>query len=225
MKIIIPAKTGSCRVPNKNWREFHAGRCLVEVCLEKLDAAGIPRSQIWISTQDETKRHRIEQEFGCNFHRHGERFCHNNAAPITDWIRETVADIAPGETIGWAQVTTPLFNEYGPMLEAWERLPVDQFDSMCAVYPMREFIMDEQKRPIGWGFGEWHRAGQDLPTLYRFPWSFSIRTPAAIRRTGYYIGARPYWYECLGQLVDIDTMEDWEFAQWKFSRSQNMEAA
>ena len=219
MKIIIPAKTNSNRVPNKNWREFHNGKSLVEVTVDKLIKAGVMAYDIYISCDDEIHHNKVH-DWGCKFDLLPEVKT-ENGVNFRDWLGWTCNHIAPGETVGWAQVTSPLFNEYKSMLAEWNNVEQYLADSMVAVYPVRQYLLDPAKAPVGWQFGDWHTPSQNLPDYYMMPWAFSILTPEAIERTGYHIGSRPTWWQCPGQFLDIDTEEDFEYAQWKYSKLQS----
>ena len=42
IKVVIPAKGTSVRVPNKNLRPFFGEKSLLEICIEKVKTLGIP---------------------------------------------------------------------------------------------------------------------------------------------------------------------------------------
>lgn len=214
MKFIIPAKTNSTRIPDKNWREFSGGKSLVQICVEKL----LPLGEVWVSCEDENK---IPEalKMGARLHERRYSLTENNCS-FREWITETVRQCqAEDEPIGWCQVTSPLFNEYADMIAQWESSAgFERFDSMVAVYPKKEYLLDSMFRPVGWGWGPWHTTGQKLPCMYQMPWVFSILTPESIRETGYHIGARPRWYIAKSPAVDIDDWGDWEYAKWKYER-------
>lgn len=217
MKFIVPAKTNSTRVLDKNWREFSGGKSLVQICVEKL----LPLGEVWVSCEDGEKAEEI-LSWGASMHFRNEEWT-NNSFPLTDWIRGTHEELVltgvlkDDEDIGWAQVTSPLFNEYAEMLKLWEEQR-EFHDSMVAVYPQRGYFLDGKMNPVGWGWGEWHTKGQDLPKMYQMPWVFSILTADSIERTGYHIGARPCWFESRGPAVDIDTVHDWDYAKFLWER-------
>ena len=49
LNFIIPAKTSSSRVKNKNWREFAFGKSLVDITLDKILDYGADKKNIFIS--------------------------------------------------------------------------------------------------------------------------------------------------------------------------------
>lgn len=208
MKIIIPAKVSSIRVANKNWRPFYEGKSLVEITVDKLKMSGVAASDIFVSCEDLEKRNLVEA-WGCRFLPRSRRFCENDC-PITNWIRNTFFQLDESE-VGWAQVCDPFFDDYGKCFELWKSSR-GKFDSLCCVYPKKEYLLDSSKSPIGWQFGEYHTPSQSLPTFYRFPFTFSILTSGSVARTGYHIGTAPYWFECESRGIDIDTERDFELA-------------
>ena len=214
MKFIVPAKTNSTRVLDKNWREFSGGKSLVQICVEKL----LPFGDVFVSTEDPSKVDEV-LSWGAKMHLRDEAWTSNDF-PLTDWIRGTREDlvvegrIGADEDIGWAQVTSPLFDEHEEMIALWATTSADDYDSMVAVYPQKGYYLDSSFRPVGWGWGEWHTKGQNLPAMYQMPWAFSILTPSSIERTGYHIGARPKFFVSSSPAVDIDTEHDWKYAKF-----------
>jgi N-acylneuraminate cytidylyltransferase len=63
MKIIIPVKSTSTRVENKNFRSFWKGLSLTEILLQKLLFKGA--ENIFISCDDPSKES-LAIQYGCN---------------------------------------------------------------------------------------------------------------------------------------------------------------
>lgn len=216
---IIPAKASSTRVPQKNYREFHNGRSLVELTILKLYAAGIPLRHIYVSCEDADVVLPVCKRHGVQFVRRAESLCGNDV-PIPDFIRGVVREAdayreckqRPTDDVLWAQVCDPLFNEYAPFIANWQRWGRD-FDSSVVVYRRRKYLLDAEHRPIGFGFGSWHVKSQRLPIHYELGFTASILTRQSIERVGYYVGASPLWYEATNPTIDIDTPEDFQFAR------------
>lgn len=243
MKFIVPAKCNSTRIPNKNWREFSGGKSLVQICVEKL----LPLGEVWVSCEDASKERDVAR-WGAGFHFRDKEMT-DNSFPLNRWIPKTYHGIfgpkgtmsvetvrgkkssrwdfiAPtDEPVGWAQVTSPLFNDYADMIARWESsAQFERYDSMVAVYPVKQYLLDRRFFPIDWGWGPWHTTGQNLPQMYQMPWVFSILTPESIRETGYHIGARPHWYVSKSPAVDIDTWDDWEYAKFLYEKAKITES-
>lgn len=210
MIVIIPAKTSSTRVPNKNFREFADGKCLVDLTAEKVARAGIPRERTYLSCEDAGMQEVAERN-GINFLLRDPQLC-DNYVPVTDWIRGITAQVPGDDDVAWAQVIDPLFDGHAECLRLW-REERGEHDSLAVCYPAREYLLGSDHRPLGWGFGEYHTPSQLLPTFYRFGFTFSILPRETIARCGYHIGRNPLWFHAENQTVDIDTPEDWRLAQ------------
>ena len=125
----------------------------------------------------------------------------------------------PGnDDVMWCQVTDPTFQDYEQCLNVWKQLDRKDYDSLVVVYPFKHFLLDENHRPMGFGFGPWHKISQFIPTMYRLNFTLSIFTREAINKVNYYVGERPYWYEAANHTVDIDTESDWEMASMLFGQ-------
>lgn len=211
---IVPAKASSTRVPNKNYREFWNGRSLVDLVLGKLQK--IPQiKQVYLSCEDESK-FTVAADWGIRFVPRSPALCANDV-PMTSYIpgvvRECIGD-ADCDVL-WAQVCDPMFDDYAGLVETWEEYQHawPTFDSACVVYPRKGYLLDERHQPLGFGFGPWHVKSQSLPTHYELNFTASILTRESLRRTGYFVGAEPLWYEVEGKCVDIDTQADFELAR------------
>lgn len=207
MDFIIPAKTSSQRVPNKNWRPFRGQDSLVDLVIEKLLNAGVDPERIHISCECAATANPTARRWGVNFLQRSPDLCANEV-PLTEWIRSITAQVEGESEIAWCQVCDPLFDEYSECLEIWSQLSRTQYDSLVVCYPWRGYLMTAECQPIGWSFGEHHTPSQQLPEFRTMPFTLSLLTREAIARTGYHVGARPFWYVSRGEHVDIDSPRD-----------------
>jgi CMP-N-acetylneuraminic acid synthetase len=227
---IVPAKASSTRVPNKNFRPFDGTSSLVDLTIAKLRLAGI--QEIYLSCEDESVGRPVAEMHEVQFVRRSQSLCSNDC-PIPDYIRGVVREVdglrddqkpfqlwahdpPRTEDILWAQVTDPLFEDYSGLIEKWEKFGGD-YDSVVVVHPRKKYLLDQNHRPMGFGFGLWHLKSQRLPYHYELPFTASILSRKAIESTGYYVGASPLWYEVEGYSVDIDTEEDFKISQAIYS--------
>lgn len=226
---IVPAKWHSNRVPLKNYREFYKGKSLVDILIEKLKQS--TDGLIYLSCENEDAAE-IAEKHGIEFHHRSEDLCDNDV-PLTTWIRNITAEVRHSASgvlgfaeafradILWAQCIDPLFNEFPQLIKKWRDFGRD-YDSCPVVYPRRKYLLDHDKRPVGWGFGPWHIKSQLLPYHYEFNFTASILTPESISRVGYHIGAKPLWYGSDAQAIDIDTEEDFEMARIIYAAKMGM---
>lgn len=212
MKVIIPAKAHSERVPGKNWRPFHGTDSLVDITIMKLLNAGVSSSDIYLSCDEWATARETTNRHGVHFIQRQDGLTHNSV-PLTDWVRQICGQVTTADDIAWAHVTDPLFGEYAECMSVWSRIDGEHYDSLVVSYPWRGYLMTETHQPVGWSFGEHHTPSQHLPQWSVMPFTFSIFTQASIARTGYHVGSTPYWYQSERPHVDIDTEFDFRVAQ------------
>jgi CMP-N-acetylneuraminic acid synthetase len=207
-------------VPDKNWRPFWGSLSLVDLNIQALRRAGFDASAIYVSCESAERLARVNRQWGVIPLPRDPGLC-DNAVPLTDWIRQICAQVPGDDDLAWSQVCDPLFDEHRTAMEAWNDAKAAGHDSLCVVHPFRAYLLDEHFCPFGWQWGEWHTPSQYLPQLYTFPFTMSILTRSAVDRTGYHIGARPYWYVSSESTVDIDTPDDFEYARYKYAENKS----
>lgn len=209
MKFVIPAKTNSTRIPNKNWREFAGGKSLVEITVDRLMEAGAKHGDIYVSTERELpEQQRLRGQV--NFLDRSEEATKNDY-PLTEWIRGICEQVPGDDEIAWCQVCDPMFSQHEEAIARWETCR-DNYDSLCVVYRAPGYLLDEHMRPVRWSPGEHHTVGQTLPSWHQMPWTFSILKRDTIARFGYHFGRNPLWLVSSRRGIDIDTMGDFELA-------------
>lgn len=214
---IVPAKANSIRVPNKNYRPFYGDLSLVDLLLEKLRRV-LPCERIYLSCEDESKA-AVTVRYGVQFLLRDPRLC-DNETTFPDFLRG-ICDHVPGEDdVLWCEAIDPLFDEHALVIDNWDAMEVTLHDSLTVVYPVQQYLLDADHRPIGFGFGPWHVPSQHLPTFYRLNFTCAILTRESILRCGYPVGERPAWYAASNQFLDIDTIEDFEIAQAVYAHLQ-----
>lgn len=216
---VIPAKASSQRVPNKNFREFHDGKSLLQITIDKLKSVGFTKDSIYVSCEDASKRFFVTD---AKFLLRHEALASNDY-PYGRVFKEICLQAwsSHGDEVDivWAQVCDPLFNEYERCLDLWDNRSKG-YDSLAVRYPIRQYLMGNYG-PIGWGFGKWHVKSQNLPLRYTFPFTLSILRPQTVYDCEYMVGAEPLWVNSYGPHIDIDTKEDFEVAQLYYAKQQN----
>lgn len=218
MKAVILGKAGSVRVPNKNYRPFYGDKSLMDILIEKLIKV-LDKKDIYLSCE-KTEYNFFAKKWGINFIHREEKYTLLNTSNV-DVVRNVCKDIPDDGDVLWVTPVEPLFDEFQEVLDCWDRLDKNEYDSLNVVYPQKRFLLDQNHNPIGFGFGHWHKYSQDMPFLYQLSWSVCILSRKCISEVSYMIGAHPYWYECYTQAVDIDTQDDFELAGAIYKR--NME--
>jgi N-acylneuraminate cytidylyltransferase len=208
LKIIIPLKTNSERIPNKNLRPFIDGKSLFDIKAEQLLKVFDP-SDIYVSSEN-PKVAEIIKKYGFNFHLRDVSLTTKNTRE--NKLVKTIVDTIPGKPdIMWCQVTQPLFNEFRELIRVYDDLD-EKYDSICVVKRQRHHLLDAKGNPINFNFGYWHKISQDLPQLYEVAWAAFIMKREMLEQAWYQIGRNPYLFETQKPLIDIDQLEDFEIA-------------
>lgn len=209
LKVIIPLKTNSERVPNKNLRPFSGNKSLFDVKAEQLLKWFSPED-IYVSSENPEVRKNVEQ-YGFHFHLRDVSLT-KSTAKENDIVRALVNAVPGTPDIMWCQVTQPLFDEFEGLLNAYKTLD-QKYDSIAVVKRISHHILDANGNPVNFNFGYWHKISQELPALYEVTWSCFIMRRAMLEQAWYQIGRNPYLYETKTNLVDINDLKEFEAAQ------------
>lgn len=220
IKVVIPLKTDSDRIPNKNLRPFINGKSLFDIKAEQLLKV-FPASSIYVSSEN-PEAEEVVKKYGFNFHLRSAEL--HKKTHRSNWaeLTEAIIKAIPGESdILWVQVTQPLFDDFEKIMEIYKNLD-DRYDSVVAVKQHRHHLLDERGNPVNFTFGYWHKISQDLPKLYEVAWAaFVMRREMMDAGAFYQIGRNPYLYEITKPMVDIDYMDDFEIAAILYERYMN----
>ena len=220
MKFILPAKTNSSRVLDKNWRKFHDGKCLVEIKIEQLIEAGASPEDIYVFCENGGFSPLVKRHSANFVLRRSETT--QDAMHWSDVITELVSEIdcPVEESVAWVHVCTPLFDgqDYQSVIHMWETMQgpfweKGKYDSLITVKPFKEFVLDDCGKPVNFSFGRWHEWSQDLPQWFTLESPIHIMKKGTYLRCNYYIGEKPYLYVVKTPSVDIDTPEEFQLAQ------------
>ena len=110
LNAIVPVKSTSERVPNKNFRDFHNGKSLLDILLNKLKSIK-DIDKIYVSSDKNLSEYCDDR--GAIFIERNKTFC-NNITPWSQVICEVIKSIPceQNDTLMWCHVTGPLFNRY-----------------------------------------------------------------------------------------------------------------
>ena len=221
MKAVILGKAGSTRVKQKNYRPFYGDMSLMDILLEKLTKV-MDRNDIFLSCEDVAYKY-VSDNWGINFIHRDETYV-NLATNTVDVVRNVCKDVPGEDEILYCSSMDPLFNNYSELFSVWDNVK-DTHDSLNVIYPIKNYYLDQNHNPIGFGFGHWHKYSQFIPPIYQISWANEILTRKSIETTGYMVGENPYWFEAFNPTVDIDTEQDWELAQilYKYYREHDFQ--
>lgn len=218
MIAVIPAKANSTRVPRKNWRDFHYGKCLVDIAIDNLKAAGFNGSDIFVSSEDVDALQQCNRRHGVCTLTRCERLTHNETS-IRDFMCGIMEQIGkPSEDeVMWYQVCNPFVNaDCLNEMKFWWKVKCGGgclHDSFVLCQPAPHYVINEHFQPLGWSFGSHHTPSQKLSPKFTMPFSVSIMRRETLEDVGYHVGRNPAWYEFSGPAIDIDTEDDFENAR------------
>jgi N-acylneuraminate cytidylyltransferase len=211
MAVIFPIKDHSSRFPGKTFRPFHNGKNLLQIKLEQLLAV-FNRSDIVAVVDGPEGR-----GFATQHHLETIDDSHVNSTGFEWAVRYWYSEIRDNDAVMLAYPTTPLFNYFGEMVDAWNR---NEYDSIFAGSTLRHFVTDEVGRPLNFQYGYFHRTSEFLPKWVLMDWSCFIIDGQIAPEVKYPIGRTPQVFLQPPPSIDIDNEEDFEFARWHYERKQ-----
>jgi len=217
LKIVIPLKTNSERIENKNLRTFSGTDSLFDIKARQLLPVFDP-GDVYVSSEN-PRVESIVQQYGFHFHLRDVALTKSTAKE--NQIVKSITDTIPGKPdIMWVQVTQPLFHEFQEILDTWRTLD-SSYDSLAVVKRIKHHILDDKGNPVNFNFGYWHKISQDLPCLYEVTWAAFIMRREMLEQAYYQIGRKPYLYPTDSPLVDINDPIEFEMASILYNYYHN----
>jgi N-acylneuraminate cytidylyltransferase len=208
---LIPVKSNSSRVPNKNFRNFYSYKSLLEIKIEQCLKSGI-FDTVFVSSDSE-EAEIISNNCGAVFLKREMRLCMDK----TPWneVLEGILTSVPVENkifIAWCPVTSPLFSRFDEMVE---KLYANvENDSIFTITPFKHYFLNADYIPINHQWGPWHAYSQGMRPLYQMNLACLIAKKETMIRNQYQIGNKPIFFETsMIEGLDIDTMEEFELTQ------------
>lgn len=214
---IIPARGGSKRIPRKNIREF-LGKPIIAYSIQTALDSGL-FEEVMVST-DDLEIAKVAEDFGATvpFLRSKEKS--DDFSPLAEVVEEVLETyLTAGRTFEFICCllpTSPL-TQNSDLLEARRLLENSNFDSVRPIvpfsYPIQRSFRITEGGEVDFFFSEFsnHRS-QDLEKAYhdagQFYW-FRAESGMKKGKRGAIVISEKY-------AQDIDTLEDWEMAEWKF---------
>ena len=211
MKVLIPAKSNSIRIYNKNFRDFYNNESLVELLIKKLLKI-FNSSDIYLSCDEDKKD--LTDKYNINFLKRSKELCSNDvpmSLVITTIINQMNLD--NDEEIMWTLVTDPFFDDYEECLKCWNSIDHNVYDSLTVVYEHKGYALDYLFKPINCGFGKEHIPTQYIKPIYKLNNTLFIASVNTILSNNYYLGLHPYWYISNSFSIDIDDENDFKIAK------------
>lgn len=213
---VIPAKSNSSRVPNKNFRDFYNGESLLEIKIKQLTAAGI-FSSIYVSS-DSPEAKEIAEKCEVTFIERDPYLC-LDSTPWGEVLIGVMKSLPIDDScmVAWSMPTSPLFSRFK---EFWEFFKTNSsHDSAVTVTKLSHYYLNSDFIPINHQWGPWHSYSQGIKPIYHLNLACFITQKIQIIQNQYLIGNRPCFYS-INQIesFDIDTLEEFENAQYFYQR-------
>jgi CMP-N-acetylneuraminic acid synthetase len=203
---LIPAKSYSQRVANKNFRPFFQDLSLVDLKILALQAAGITNI---VLSSDDGRAEGLAKNRGVKFQRRPRALCGsevNLAELFTFCLRDMEDDL-----VFWAHPTSP-FVSSGSIRSAFDMATQGKHLCTIGVQKMQEFLWLSD-RPLN--YDEKHQPrSQDLEPYFRVTGGIHIARGYDFCQSGA-VSFRPHAFMELSAIesIDINANEDWDLAQ------------
>lgn len=201
MKIIIPARGGSKRIPNKNIKDLN-GKPLISYSIEaSLDVT----DDVYVSTDSEEIAE-VASFFGAKVIN---RPCEisTDTSKTEETIIHFLNNIPDVDEFACVQPTTPMIKP-SELREGFGLLT--EYDSVISVKEMTEYLWSNSAKPINFQVG-FRRRTQDMNRIYSETGGFYITTKKKfLRKNCLYNGKVGFVIMPKIACFEIDTEEDWE---------------
>ena len=213
---VIPAKSNSSRVPNKNFREFHSGKSLLEIKIQQCIESDI-FEEIYVSS-DTLEAKSIAEKYGVAFVERDSKYC-KDETPWNEVLTAVLNQIpVDGETfIAWSPLTSPLFRKYSEAVEVLGNN--ERFDSLMTVTELKHYFLNSDKLPMNFQYGVWASYSQKTRPIYQMNCALWLAKKKSMIQNRFQIGDKPFYMETsITDGIDIDTMEEFELAQYLYEK-------
>lgn len=193
MKIVavVPARSGSRRLRNKNVLPFGGSNLLVHKIRQLKLVNGL--DGIVVSSDSEEYLDMARSE-GVETHKREPEFADDIKSPIGDVVRNICESIDCDDVL-WAHCTSPLVSpsQYESAIAEYRSAIASGYDSLMSFEQIREFLWNENG-PINYESGKGQPRSQDLPPLYRYNSGIVIAPRLKMIEWGSYHGPKPYMF-------------------------------
>ncbi len=216
MKVFLPCRRGSQRVPKKNVRPFGPfSGGLVELKLTQL--LRVPEiDEILLSTNDE-EVNRIASKFKNSkilIDKRPEYLCKSETT--TDDLISYFVNLWTDEHIIWTHVTAPFFdsNDYSRAIKSYQKNIINgDHDSLFGVLKLQSFLWNDKGPLFDRRIRKWPFT-QNIAPIYDVDSTIFIIQSEDAKKINDRIGKKPYKFvNNKLNSIDIDYEEDFRFAE------------
>lgn len=218
IKALIPVRSGSVRVVNKNIRPF-AGSSLLEIKIKqmkRIQAMGLIDGVVVNSNCDEMLD--IAKRLGAECVKRDERFAKNESK-----INEVYSDIAShfdAKTMLYVNCTNPMLEDRNVIKSLEAYFARKDEDSLNSCHLIKEFMWKllPKKETLNYSLFDMPRS-QDLPDIVALNFAINIISTSQIVKQKSIVGKNPLLFLLdERQALDIDNEIDFEFAEFLYKK-------
>lgn len=220
IKALIPVRSGSVRVKNKNIRSF-ANTTLLENKIKqmlRIQKKGLIDAVVVNSNSDEMLT--IASSYGVECVKRDEAFALSESK-INEVYYHMLSNF-DAEIMLYVDCTNPLLSDekIEQALQIYQGLS-SEFDSLNSAHLVKEFLWHQQNGvniPINYCLDKIPRS-QDLPNIMALNFAINIAPTKQVLEQKSIVGLKPYLY-ILDEVesLDIDNEIDFEFAEFLYTR-------
>lgn len=211
IKAIIPVRSGSTRVKNKNIRPF-AGSNLLSIKIKQLQEVKILDGIIVNSNDDEMLD--IAKQLGVETVKRNDYYA-TNSVSINE-VYKNQAENCNADYIVHCTVTNPLIktNTYYELINFFME---NDYKSVNSAHHIKEFMWLNNK-PLNYEVANMPRS-QDLPNILGLNFAINVISKKEMIKCQNVISSKPYLYPINDiEAIDIDEEIDFEFAEFMYKK-------
>lgn len=210
---LIPVRSGSQRVPNKNEQSI-GEYSLLESCIRRLQQADSV-DRVIVGTDSESLA-KIATDAGAEVVYRDAECCDESVASANMMIADFVSKVYT-DVVMWAHCTNPFVSAktYERALESFSEALSKGYDSLISVVELKEHLWGPNQLPLNYNpYQERHPLASELPSYYKQTGAFFIQLHETIKKNHYFFANRPFLFKTTElESVDINTPEDLELAR------------
>lgn len=213
IKALIPVRSGSQRVKNKNMRPF-AGSSLLEIKIRQMLRLDCLDGVVVNSNDDEMLD--LARTLGAEAIKRPEIYANSNT--VANDMYRNCAETFTADIMVYANCTSPCISD--ETIRNCVKTYYDNrniYDSLNTANDVKEFLWKDG-RPINYDPKHTPRS-QDLPDIVMLNFAINIIDRKHMFDVKHYIGEKPLIYKISREeAVDIDDMLDFEFAEFMYKK-------
>jgi len=217
IKALIPVRSGSVRVKNKNLAPF-AGSSLLEIKIKQM--LRIPGLDGVVVNSNSDEMLKLAHRLGAETVKRDEYFA-SSTVPINE-VYVNIAQNFDADIMVYTNATNPLLKDetIQKMLGTYMNLSCE-FDSLNSATPVKEFLWQNNKA-INYDPNHMPKS-QNLPDILALNFAVNILERKTIIQARSIVGKKPCLYPIDEiEATDIDNKIDFTFAEFIYKKTNNL---